>query len=140
MAKKLLKSVFVAVCLVFLLGQRAPVPPDPQRTEKPLETGVTKEDVKRKRLREGTTFQGKRVFFRALGNRTVMHSLEGNESYVCLENLNLERILKAIDDKPARGVWKVDGTFTEFRGENFVLIQRAVVSPTDYAPAPTAPK
>ncbi|MDR0336317.1 MAG: hypothetical protein LBI18_04430 [Planctomycetaceae bacterium] len=100
--------------------------------EKPINSNEPIQQTK-KRIREGTTFQNKRVFFRQTGSRTTMYTLDGNNRYVCLENLNLERILKSIAERPERGTWKIDGTFTEFNGENFVLISRAVVSLTDYS-------
>jgi hypothetical protein len=118
---------------VFLFGntvvfsQREPVPNDPNTVEKPIVTETEQKKVVKKRNREGTIFQGKRVFFRQTGNRTTMYTENDNERFVCLENLNLERILKVIDEKPLRAIWKIDGEFTEFRGENYVLIRRAVI-------------
>ncbi|MDR2643098.1 MAG: hypothetical protein LBC74_09920 [Planctomycetaceae bacterium] len=118
---------------IFVMGQRPPVPTDPKMVEKTVETGETNKTITKKRIREGVTFQNKRVFFRQTGNRTTIYTIDGNDRYVCLENLNLERILKSIAERPEQGTWKIDGTFTEFNGENFVLISRAVVSPTDYS-------
>lgn len=116
------------------LAQREPMPPDPKEKEKPIVRPGPEADPSAKRIREGTTFQGVRVYFRSRNERTVLYTVQDNKPYVCLENLNLERILKAIEEKPGRGVWKIDGTYTEFRGENYVLIQRAVVSPADFSP------
>ncbi|MDR2169788.1 MAG: hypothetical protein LBP59_06575 [Planctomycetaceae bacterium] len=115
------------------MGQRAPAPPNPEMEEKPVNTGEVDKTSTKKRIREGVTFQNKRVFFRQTGNRTTIYTVEGNNRYVCLENLNLERILKSIADRPEQTVWKIDGMFTEFNGENFVLISRSVASPTDYS-------
>lgn len=114
---------------VIVLGQREPMPMDPTVQEKPVVVSQEEKENKSKRIREGTIFRNKRVSFRTVGQRTMLLALEGSESHVCLENLNLERILKAIDERPGRGVWTVDGEFTEFRGENYVLIKRAVLSP-----------
>jgi branched-subunit amino acid aminotransferase/4-amino-4-deoxychorismate lyase len=54
------------------------------------------------------------------------------QNYIVLENLNLERVVKTIEEN--RTVtdadtleWTVDGTVTEFRGANFVLITRSVL-------------
>ncbi|MDR0390981.1 MAG: hypothetical protein LBH59_03665 [Planctomycetaceae bacterium] len=133
---KRLFFVFVLSCFLFIgvfaMGQRAPAPPSPDMDEKPIETNESIQQTK-KRIREGTTFQNKRVFFRQTGNRTTMYLLENNDRYICLENLNLDRILKSIAERPERGTWQIDGMFTEFNGENFVLISRAVVSLTDYS-------
>ncbi|MDR0871433.1 MAG: hypothetical protein LBN39_11640 [Planctomycetaceae bacterium] len=109
-----------------VLAQRETVPGDPKEQEKPVVVNVEK-NVKKKRLREGTVFQGSKVTFRATGNRTTMFPVDNaEERFVVLENLNLERILRTIEDKPQRSVWKIDGIYTEFRGENYILIQRAV--------------
>ena len=102
---------------------------DPAAKEKPIVTNDAAKTLSKKRIREGTSFQGKKVFFRQTGNRTTMYGIEENDRYVCLENLNLERILQALEENPGRVEWRVDGVFTEFRGENFVLIQRAVAAP-----------
>jgi hypothetical protein len=53
--------------------------------------------------------------------------------------LTLERILTAIQEKPERQFWKIEGVFTEFRGENFVFIRRAVVAQTPAVDIPTVP-
>jgi hypothetical protein len=119
-------SVFL-FCNVVVFSQREPVPNDPNTVEKPIITETEQKKVVKKRNREGTIFQSKRVFFRQTGNRTTMYTENDNERFVCLENLNLERILKAIDEKPSRTTWKIDGEFTEFRGENYVLIRRAII-------------
>lgn len=114
-------------------AQREPAPNNPAEAEKPVVAAEKKKDASDKRIREGTTFQGKHVFFQQAGSRTTLFAADTNERYVCLENLNLERILKAIEERPGRRSWKIDGMFTEFQGENYVLIQRAVVSPTDFS-------
>ena len=118
--------VFVFVFVLSLFAQRETVPDNPLGQVKPVVSDV-EPNGKKKRIREGTTFQGVKVTFRATGNRTTMFPTDSNdERFVCLENLQLERILKTTEEKPQRTVWKIDGTYTEFRGENYVLIQRAV--------------
>ncbi len=114
------------------MAQRVPVPSDPTQTDTPLEASKNV-GMEKKKNREGTTFRNQRVTFRALGTRTTIQFQDSDESYLCLENLNLERILKAIEDKPERAVWTVNGVFTEFRGENYVLINKAVVTPFNVA-------
>jgi len=46
---------------------------------------------------------------------------------VGLENLNLERIARAVADNPVTLEWKVTGTITEYRGANFLLVTRATL-------------
>lgn len=133
-------SMTVTAALFLLItavvsAQREPMPNDPSRQSKPVVAPDKESDGRPKRIREGTAFRNRRVFFRQTGRRTTLYDVDGKERYLCLENLNLERILKAIEEQPARGIWTIDGVFTEFQGENYVLIQRAVVTPTDFMPA-----
>ncbi|MDR0336736.1 MAG: hypothetical protein LBI18_06560 [Planctomycetaceae bacterium] len=129
------KIIGLFIISAFLFGntlifaQREPIPNDPNAINKPVAEESEQKKVMKKRNREGTLFQGEKVFFRQTGNRTTLYTTEDNERFVCLENLNLERILKAIEQQPSRAIWKVDGEFTEFRGENYVLIRRAVMIP-----------
>ncbi|MDR2441422.1 MAG: hypothetical protein LBE12_18835 [Planctomycetaceae bacterium] len=137
--------LFLFLIIVFLFGdaavfsQREPVPSDPNTVEKPIVEEPVQKKVVKKRNREGTIFQGKKVSFRQTGNRTTLYTIDDNERFVCLENLNLERILKAIDEKPTRTTWKIDGEFTEFRGENYILIRRAVIVQENVPTLPAAP-
>ncbi|MDR0522070.1 MAG: hypothetical protein LBH00_09500 [Planctomycetaceae bacterium] len=109
-------------------AQRVEVPPQPGQEEKPIVSAPAGKDVKSKRIREGTACSGKKVFFRTAGDRTVLYTVEDNQRYTCLENLTLERVLTAIKEKPEHKIWKIEGEFTEFRGENYVLLRRATVS------------
>ena len=90
---------------------------------------VEKNPVARKRIREGTPFKNKRCLFRLTGNRVFLFSEDETERYLCLENLNLERIMKVVQENPTQQVWSVDGFYTEYREENFVYLQRAVLAP-----------
>jgi hypothetical protein len=138
------KNIGLFIISVFLFGnaavfaQREPMPNDPNMADKPVVTEEPEQKkVTKKRNREGTIFQGKKVFFRQTGNRTTLYTVDDNERFVCLENLTLERILKAIEEKPSRTTWKIDGEFTEFRNENYVLIRRAVIV-QEITPPPVA--
>ena len=90
---------------------------------------VERETAATKRIREGTAFKNKRCLFRISGNRVVLFSEDESERYFCHENLNLERIMKVVEENPSQHIWSIDGFFTEYRGENFVHIQRAVLAP-----------
>jgi len=130
MFKKFFFTLLLFGCVVVtVFAQREPLPTDPKAEEKPLIVDLPTATIKKKRIRENTPFQDKRGYFRATGQRTTFYSLDGTERYVCLENLNLERILKAMRDDPSRAAWKIDGKFTEFNEENYILIERAVVAP-----------
>ncbi|HBT76838.1 MAG TPA: hypothetical protein DEB39_07900 [Planctomycetaceae bacterium] len=125
-------------CLVFLLlfsmatAQREPVNPGAD-TPTTLPVVSEKTEVKRKKIREGATVQGQIAVFRQIGNRVSVFISPGNERYTCLENLCLERVLRVLRENTDQVFWKIDGQFTEFQGENFFLLRRAVLSPTGSA-------
>ncbi|MDR1385937.1 MAG: hypothetical protein LBJ67_19100 [Planctomycetaceae bacterium] len=76
--------------------------------------------------REGTIVQSQQVGFRMVGNRVMMSSIQDSSHFLCLENLNLERIIETMQKSPTMTDWQVDYLVTEYRGENYALIQRAV--------------
>jgi len=120
-------------------AQRPDPPPQPNQGFRPIAVAQDRQTLGAQRIREGTAFRQMLVFFRQTGDRTVLYTVEGNQRHTCLENLALERILTAIQDRPDRQFWRIDGEFTEFRGENFVLIRRAVIAPAPAAVAPIIP-
>ena len=130
MKKTLLATIFIAGVAFAVWGQtdrnanrpgiRQPASSTPQKTEK--------EPVSKKRIREGTAFKNKRCLFRMSGHRVVLFSEDESERYFCLENLNLDRVMKVIQENPVQQIWNVDGFYTEYREENFVYIQRAVIT------------
>jgi len=132
-------AVFVA-SVVFgnfsVRGQRPESPAQPTQEVKPIVAPLSKQTPRSQRIREGTTFKDMLVFFRETGDRVVVYTVENNQRFTCLENLSLERVLTAIQEKPERQFWKIDGEFSEFCGENFVSIRRFVVAqtPTNIAP------
>jgi hypothetical protein len=82
------------------------------------------------RVREGTRWQNERGVFTLVGDRVTF--TRNGQNFVVLENLNLERVVKTIEEN--RTVtdadtleWNVDATVTEFRGVNFVLVTRSVL-------------
>ncbi len=131
---KMKKTILTLLSLTALLAVAAQAQRETPMTEtqteikKVVATSGTMSE-KKKRTREGTQFKDFRGIFRVVGQRTLFCSLDGSERFVCLENLNLERILTSIEENPSRSAWKIDGIYTEFRGENFLLIQRGVVAP-----------
>ena len=65
--------------------------------------------------------------FRMTGDRVAFFATEKKGRFIALENLNLQRIAQAIAEQPEKRLWKVTGTLTEYRGENFLLVQRATL-------------
>jgi hypothetical protein len=118
-------------------AQRPPDPPqNPNQEFRALAPPQTGQISGAKLIREGTTFKNLYVSFRQTGDRTVLYTVENNQRYTCLENLALERILAIRKERPERQYWKIDGEFTQFRGENYVLIRHYVIA---QAPSPSAP-
>lgn len=106
-----------------------PAPSPPQSSSESEETHSGEEQ----RQREGSQLSGEVGHFRSVGDRLVLQVHDSPNKYVCLENLALERIGKAINQRGARGnelLWDVTGTFTEYRGVNYLLVTRAVLRRT----------
>ena len=61
------------------------------------------------------------------GDRVVFVPSERKNRYVTLENLNLERIVQVLADQPRARRWKVTGTLTEYQGENYLLVEKALL-------------
>ena len=80
------------------------------------------------RLREGTELKEALGFFRFVDDRVVFFRKNGDARYIGLENLNLERIVSEITNNPTQLEWTVVGTITEYRGANYLLVRRAVLS------------
>ena len=125
---------------LFVWAQRPDPPPQPNQEFRSLAPQPPRPTPGTQRIREGTPFKGMLVVFRQSGERTALYTVEGNQRYTCHENLALERVLTAIQEKPEREYWRIDGTFAEFRGENFVTIRHAVIATAPAAvAAPVAP-
>lgn len=75
-------------------------------------------------LREGTELRDLIGTFQLLDGRLVFCTAANR--YPALENLNLERIARLVDDQSQASSWSVSGTVTEFQGTNFLLIRRAL--------------
>lgn len=80
-----------------------------------------------KRLREGTLLTDQAGCFRTAGDRVVFSASAVKMSMVCLENLNLERIARAITDNTEQLEWRVSGVLTEYGGANYLLVDRAIL-------------
>jgi len=132
---------FLVISGVLVWSQRPDPPPQPNqefRPIAPLQAGLTPSS---QRIREGMPIRNMHVFFQQAGDRITLYTVEGNQRFTCLENLTLERTLRAMAENPERRrYWRIDGTFTEFRGENFVLIRHAVIAPAPEAVVPAVPQ
>lgn len=80
-----------------------------------------------KRLREGSKITDQAGEFQRTGDHLQFVLKDGSGSLRILENLTLERVMRMLEDNPSLKYWSVSGTVTEFRGENYLLLTRAVL-------------
>ena len=131
---RLVVVLSLSVCVFALFGsflvqgQRPEIPVPPNQGIRTIAAPQAWQAPRAQRIREGTAFRDMVVFFRQTGDRTVLHTVDGNHRFVCLENLTLERILTAMQENPEREFWRIEAEFFEFRGENFVLVRQAHVA------------
>ena len=74
--------------------------------------------------REGTKIKDEPGRFAMVGNRINFVTSAGMQ-YVCLENLNLERVARIMGTTPDTVEWVISGTVTEYQGSNYLLIERS---------------
>ncbi len=87
-------------------------------------------------LREGTQLTNQLGSFRPVGDRVAFVTSDGKRRLIVLENLSLERVTQLIGETPTPLVWSVTGTVTEFRGANYLLVERAVISSAELPAMP----
>lgn len=80
--------------------------------------------------REGELLETTGRFTRS-GDRVTFSTEDGSDTFPVLENLALERVLRVIEDSTADQprLWHVVARITEFRGVNFLLLERVVLKP-----------
>jgi len=132
----ILLGIALAACLV-----RADPPPPPGSSTATPPDASSRADPKDRCFREGTVVTGQGGTFRRTGERLAFFPSDGTGRLVCLENRNLERIARAIEETPGRLLWSVSGTLTEYRGVNFLMVECAILTadrPTSEAAADSA--
>lgn len=82
------------------------------------------------RLREGTELPDVMGSFKMTGDRLTFSAQGKSTEIRCLENLTLERVTRVISIRrdSSNLTWTVSGTATEYQGENFLLVRRAIIS------------
>jgi hypothetical protein len=81
------------------------------------------------RWREGSKLVDVAGHFKTSGERVAFHAADGKSRFPCLENLNSERVARIVAESPPESLeWIVQGTLTEFRNENYLLVTQAVIS------------
>jgi hypothetical protein len=79
------------------------------------------------RLPEGAILTDQPGTFQLVGKRMVF-GFEGDaRQLAALENLALERIVRIVRQTATPQSWLVSGTVTEYQGNNYLLIDRAVI-------------
>lgn len=85
-------------------------------------------DKPKQRQREGVKLSDRRGRFERRGERYVFLSDAPVGHFLVLENLMLERVANVLSDAAGGQLrWSVTGTVTEYRGVNYLLLDRAVV-------------
>lgn len=80
------------------------------------------------RQREGAKLADRRGRFERRGDRYLFLTDNDSVPLIVLENLMLERVSNVLADAAGGSLqWSISGTVTEFRGSNFLLLERAVV-------------
>lgn len=102
--------------------------PAPTRTEGSASTAGI--------IREGTAVVDGLGSFSVQGERVSFQAQDESLNVMVLENLALERIVRQVTETPKMLLWSVQGTLTEFRGANFLLITRAQLKPTSQRARP----
>lgn len=76
-------------------------------------------------LREGTTVADELGAVVSAGGRLEFQA-ESGRRFILLENLGLQRVARAMAENPHATLWRVTGTATEFQGDNYLLLSRAI--------------
>ncbi len=79
------------------------------------------------RWREGSKLLDIAGQFKVSGDRVAFHAADGKSRFACLENLNSERVARIVAESPETLDWTIQGTITEFRNENYLLLTQAVI-------------
>jgi hypothetical protein len=83
-------------------------------------------DRPQKLMREGDKITSQSGFFKAAGTRMRFSLVDGSRHFLVLENLGLERVAKIVAEQSDPSEWIVSGTITEFQGQNYLLVTRAM--------------
>jgi hypothetical protein len=79
--------------------------------------------LKSQSIREGSLLPDQVGTFRVVGDRVQFVESESGRSFRCLENLMLQRVHQVISEEVTPPSWIVSGKATEYRGENYMLIE-----------------
>ena len=76
--------------------------------------------------------------FSVSGERATFQAGDDSVQFRTLENLALDRVMRMVRDAGSRQLtWSIQGSLTEFRGQNFLLVEHAVVTGRDLGDSST---
>jgi hypothetical protein len=113
-----------------LEAQQAATPPPSRQSGAADCAAPGKAAAKQPRIREGTALVEQPGVFQKAGDRMTFFTSDGQRRFVVLENLQLERISRAVGDNLTPPQWTVSGLVTEFCGANYLFVDRAVLRAT----------
>ncbi len=94
----------------------------------PIRTALASSVGTGDRLREGAKITGEMGTFDIQGDRATFIATSSKRKLACLENLALERVSQIVtDNQPNQVEWQINGTITEFRDTNYLLLTEAVL-------------
>ena len=79
------------------------------------------------RVREGTELVNVVGSFKLTGDRATFYPADGSGRFGGLENQTLERLATVISEDPSQLEWLVTGVVTEFKGNNYILVTKAIL-------------
>lgn len=97
------------------------------RENRSADSNATRPNTKHERLREGTRIENQFGRFEVTGDRVTFYSASGSDSIRVLENLALERVTRELTGIARNRQWKITAIVTEFKGNNFLLLEHAVL-------------
>jgi len=91
----------------------------------PPPASISQPTKSNERLREGTLLTDVTGTFQSVGADSVTFSpTGGKDAYRLLQNLQLERISRTLDENRGSRPGLVSGQITEFRGANYLLVKK----------------
>lgn len=104
-------------------GEESSKAATPEAKPNPVKEGDKGKDTTR--WREGHRLENVTVTFQISETERFLVALSSEKGLTALENMALERIADAMRTDSADNRWVVTGRITEFRGQNYLWIERA---------------
>lgn len=133
-----LSGICVVACLVNLSSNKAWLNAS-QTFAQDGNSGRTagRQDDVKSRLREGTGLNDMSGTFKIAADRVLFVDASNPQVHFrCLENLMLQRVYQSIRDDDRDNNWIVQGSITEYLGDNYLLLERVVRAPRSATRAP----